>query len=131
MGKTTRQLDVHARARPSPLRARDDAERRRQPRLDGDPPAPPGVRRGHDSLRDRGDGGARVAVAAGGRDRVGAHTRREPARRDRVRIRPELPDPEAMSDDLRELLELTTEIAADFYETLPHRAVLPRATVHE
>ena len=34
-------------------------------------------------------------------------------------------------DDLRELLELTAGIAADFYETLPERPVFPRATVHE
>jgi glutamate/tyrosine decarboxylase-like PLP-dependent enzyme len=30
-------------------------------------------------------------------------------------------------DDLRELLELTAEIAADFYDTLPERDVFPRA----
>jgi glutamate/tyrosine decarboxylase-like PLP-dependent enzyme len=34
-------------------------------------------------------------------------------------------------DDLRELLELTAAIAADFYETLPTRPVYPRATVAE
>jgi glutamate/tyrosine decarboxylase-like PLP-dependent enzyme len=34
-------------------------------------------------------------------------------------------------DDLRELLELTAGIAADFYETLPERPVFPRAGVHE
>ena len=34
-------------------------------------------------------------------------------------------------DDLRELLELTTSLAADFYETLPDRPVFPRATYEE
>jgi glutamate/tyrosine decarboxylase-like PLP-dependent enzyme len=34
-------------------------------------------------------------------------------------------------DELRKLFELTAEIAADFYETLPERPVYPRATVAE
>ena len=34
-------------------------------------------------------------------------------------------------DDLRELFELTADLAADFYETLPERPVYPRATVAE
>ena len=34
-------------------------------------------------------------------------------------------------DDLRELFELTSAIAADFYETLPDRPVYPRASVAE
>ena len=34
-------------------------------------------------------------------------------------------------DDLRELLELTTGLAADFHETLPDRPVFPRATYAE
>jgi glutamate/tyrosine decarboxylase-like PLP-dependent enzyme len=34
-------------------------------------------------------------------------------------------------DDLRELLELTSSLAADFYETLPDRPVFPRATYEE
>jgi len=34
-------------------------------------------------------------------------------------------------DDLRELLELTAAIAADFYETLPERPVFPRGTHDE
>ena len=34
-------------------------------------------------------------------------------------------------DDLRELLELTAAIAADFYESLPERPVFPRASVQE
>ena len=34
-------------------------------------------------------------------------------------------------DDLRELLELTASIAADFYETLPERPVFPRGTHEE
>jgi glutamate/tyrosine decarboxylase-like PLP-dependent enzyme len=34
-------------------------------------------------------------------------------------------------DDLRELLEVTTGIAADFYETLPDRPVFPSATYAE
>ena len=31
-------------------------------------------------------------------------------------------------DDLRELLDLTSGLAADFYESLPERPVFPRAT---
>jgi glutamate/tyrosine decarboxylase-like PLP-dependent enzyme len=34
-------------------------------------------------------------------------------------------------DDLRDLLDLTSGLAADFYETLPERAVFPRASVTE
>ena len=34
-------------------------------------------------------------------------------------------------DDLRELLDLTSGLAADFYETLPERPVFPRATYAE
>jgi len=34
-------------------------------------------------------------------------------------------------DELRDLLALTAGIAGDFYETLPHRPVYPRATAHE
>ncbi len=73
---------------------RHDPGRRRQPRLDGDPAPPPGLRRRHAP-----DPRRRCGVRAPGRGQrhgivCGAHARPEPARRGRVRVRPQLPDPE-------------------------------------
>jgi len=50
-----------------------------QSRLDGDPSPPPRLRRRHDLVGDRGDRRARVGVAAGARNRLGADTRDQPA----------------------------------------------------
>src|SRR5262249_39121284 len=80
VGTPARRLDVHARTRHGAVSARRVGARH-QSRLGRGASPEAGLRRRHDSGRDRGALQARVAVPAGVGDRARANTRFEPARR--------------------------------------------------